>query len=406
MRRVEQSKRPQISRSMAMLSALIALVSMPALSSPLRAQDGRTTVTYGSLYQTSSIKIAPYDLTTLLALPAGYAALNNKAHLITTCSQQGSTENPKRADIPLDTGTKSRLRYQRTAPSVIIEKPDMDALFVGPAAITIQARATDRDGTIKEVRFLDNGEPIGSGRSTDGERFAITEENVSFGPHSLLAIAVDNEGLQATSNAANVFVNGNAKVVIKTPTKNSLIEPGTDILVVANATDPSGICKVQFYFTEQLLGEGSRTGPDEYSLSIPNAWRARYKIEAVVTDSAGIKTLSSPVRFVASRKPIINLEAPTKDYRVAGTNVGISAVASQVDGDIQRVDFFANDELLGSTNEIGTGHFHFTWRNVPGGTYSLTAVAIDELGVTAKSSPVRIIVEMKRGKRSINSIQR
>src|SRR5438874_907132 len=54
---------------------------------------------------------------------------------------------------------------QTSPPIVTIENPKMDALFVGPATIKIEARAIDRDGTIKQVEFFDNGESIGTGTS-------------------------------------------------------------------------------------------------------------------------------------------------------------------------------------------------------------------------------------------------
>jgi hypothetical protein len=188
-------------------------------------------------------------------------------------------------------------------PKVTIVKPVMDALFVGPADIDIEARATDRDGTIKEVRFLDNGELIGNGSSQDGETYLIMERNVPFGPHSITAVVLDGDGLTTTSNAANIFVNGNAKVIIKEPPANSVVEPGKDIVILANATDPSGINKVQFFFTTQFIGDGRLSGPDEYSISIPKARRAAYKIEAIVTDTRGVKTKSAPLRLVVSKKP-------------------------------------------------------------------------------------------------------
>jgi hypothetical protein len=80
--------------------------------------------------------------------------------------------------------------------------------------------------------------------------------------------------------------------------------------------------------------------------------------------------------------------------------VGITVVSSQPDGDVQKVDFFADDKLLGSAPDNGTGKFYFTWRNISIGTHCLMAVATDELGVTAKSDPVTIVVfEVSRSKK-------
>ena len=317
---------------------------------------------------------------------------------LSACGQQRTTPRitGKSDNYPVpENGTLG----QSKVPKLTIVRPAMDALFVGPAVIEIEARAIDRDGAIKEVRFLDNGELIGNGSSQDGETYLITARNIPFGPHSITAVAVERDGQTTTSNAANVFVNGNANVVIKDPAANSLLEPGKDIVILANATDPSGITKVQFFFSTQLIGDGRLTATDEYSVTIPKAWRAAYKIEAVVTDARGIKTISSPMRFVVSKKPTISIQSPNDDYRaVQGVDVAITVVANQPEGDVQKVDFFADDKLLGSAPDNGTGKFYFTWRNIPIGTHCLTAEGTDELGVTGKSNPVTVVVSTKRDK--------
>jgi hypothetical protein len=296
--------------------------------------------------------------------------------------------------------SNSRPKFARndehSPPTVTIESPKMDALFVGPATITIEAVATDRDGIISQVEFLDNGESIGSGTSTDGKRFVITEQNVSLGTHSLLAIATDNEGLKATSNAANVFVNGSAIVSISGPQEGSLVTPGSDLTITAFASDPSGIVKVQFFFSEQFIGDGNPVEANKYSLVLKDVRRAAYKIDAVATNSGGFKSISIPVRFTVSIRPVVNIVSPAKvSGFVARTNLSITARANQPGGEVEKIDFYANGKLIGTANDIGTEQFFLTWRNVQNGTYLLTAVATDELGVTGKSQPVRIIVKKK-----------
>src|SRR5690606_21243795 len=57
--------------------------------------------------------------------------------------------------------------------------------------------------------------------------------------------------------------------------------------------------------------------------------------------------------------------------------------------EIVRVGFTANGTQIG---EATSAPFSFTWSNVPAGIYSIRAVAIDEIGVSAFSDPIIIDV--------------
>lgn len=47
-------------------------------------EDGPVSVAFGDVYQTGSTNVAPFDLSTVAPLPAGYAPLNNAGYMITT----------------------------------------------------------------------------------------------------------------------------------------------------------------------------------------------------------------------------------------------------------------------------------------------------------------------------------
>lgn len=82
--------------------------------------------------------------------------------------------------------------------------------------------------------------------------------------------------------------------------------------------------------------------------------------------------------------PKIELTAPTgtEDFESPATIV-IKANASDEDGTIQRVEFYNGKEKIGeSTN----APYSFSWENVSEGTYSITAVAIDNDKKEARAS--------------------
>jgi hypothetical protein len=106
-----------------------------------------------------------------------------------------------------------------------------------------------------------------------------------------------------------------------------------------------------------------------------------------------------PIKIAVGRRPTVSIISPTEGFRFPSqqTNLSIKVKAIQPEGKIAKVDFYANDELIGSAHDIATEQFFLTWRNVREGVYSLTAIATDGMGVTGKSQPVQITIEKWRG---------
>jgi hypothetical protein len=74
---------------------------------------------------------------------------------------------------------------------------------------------------------------------------------------------------------------------------------------------------------------------------------------------------------------------------VAPTNINLSATASDLDGTVSKVEFFAGSGKLGET---ANNPYLFTWTNAPAGWYSLTARATDDSGATSVSTAVDIVI--------------
>ena len=83
--------------------------------------------------------------------------------------------------------------------------------------------------------------------------------------------------------------------------------------------------------------------------------------------------------------PTVSLTGPAEGATFKpGTNITISANAADTDGTITNVAFYAGATKLG---DDATAPFAFTWTNVAQGVYSLTAVASDNGGATATTTP-------------------
>jgi purine nucleosidase len=88
--------------------------------------------------------------------------------------------------------------------------------------------------------------------------------------------------------------------------------------------------------------------------------------------------------------PTVKITSPTNNERFEqGSNISIEAVASDSNGQVVKVEFFAQNIKIG---EDITAPFNITWENVPSGGYFLTAKVIDNDNNTRLSDPVKIIV--------------
>jgi lamin tail-like protein/CotH protein/Big-like domain-containing protein len=93
---------------------------------------------------------------------------------------------------------------------------------------------------------------------------------------------------------------------------------------------------------------------------------------------------------VINDPPAVALTSPSNDstYTEPAT-VSLAALASDPDGFVNRVEFFANGGKIGEDN---SGPYNFVWGGVGVGTYNLTAIATDNLGAFATSAVVRVFV--------------
>ena len=90
-------------------------------------------------------------------------------------------------------------------PTVALTAPAAGSSFTAPATITMNAAATDTDGTIAQVDFYQGAALIGSDTTSP---YGITWNNVPAGAYSLTAVARDNAGAPTTSAARSVTVTG------------------------------------------------------------------------------------------------------------------------------------------------------------------------------------------------------
>jgi hypothetical protein len=111
---------------------------------------------------------------------------------------------------------------------------------------------------------------------------------------------------------------------------------------------------------------------------------------STVATSAVFTDLKVAASSSSNRFPTVTLSAPASGTTYAApASLVLSALASDTDGTVARVDFYSGGTLLGSDT---TAPYSFTWGSVPAGTYSIAAVAYDNAGAKTVSAAASITV--------------
>ena len=95
----------------------------------------------------------------------------------------------------------------------------------------------------------------------------------------------------------------------------------------------------------------------------------------------------------ANRPPTVTLTAPGDNTEFTGRGtIQLAASASDPDGTIRAVEFYANATLIRS---VTSAPYSTGWKANRNGIYVITAVAVDDAGARTESAPVSITVRAK-----------
>jgi hypothetical protein len=275
-------------------------------------------------------------------------------------------------------------------PVVSLTTPATGASFVAPASIPMAASAADSDGTVTLMEFLRNGAVVAS---TNVQPYAVTLSNVPAGSHSLAARATDNRAGVTTSAPVNVTVtspNNPPSVALTSPAAGAAYMAPATVALAATASDADGsIAKVDFLAGPTLVGTATKA---PYTVAWSGVAPGTYALTARATDNLGTSTTSSMVTITvtANQPPTVSLTAPTSGAGFqAPARIDLSATASDPDGSVAKVDFYAGTTLIGTATSAPYG---VAWTDVAGGSYTLTARATDNAGAVTTSAPIAVSV--------------
>lgn len=157
-----------------------------------------------------------------------------------------------------------------------------------------------------------------------------------------------------------------------------------NIYLLADASDADGsISKVEFFNGSTLL-KTEHYVPYEFHWDSVAA--GTYTITAKVTDNQGGTRISAPVTVTvgSNLQPTVTLTSPKTNLNVTDPGeIYLSATATDPDGTIKKVEFYSGSTLLKTENYAP---YEYQWSSVPAGSYSIKAIAYDNMGATATST--------------------
>lgn len=111
---------------------------------------------------------------------------------------------PTSADISFDLELIAE-SHASSPPAVSVSRPFPGTIVRGGGEVEVTASASDPDGSVAQVEFFGDDQQIG----TDGSRpFSVTWRNLSPGPHTLVARATDETGVQTASPPVLIAAGG------------------------------------------------------------------------------------------------------------------------------------------------------------------------------------------------------
>ena len=184
-------------------------------------------------------------------------------------------------------------------PNVIVTASSPQDIPTAPAQFSINAEASDADGTISKIDFY-QGTTLLATDSTSP--YSYTWSNVAAGNYSITAKATDNLGGVTTSNVVGVSVNAKPNVSLASPANGASFFAPALVSLTATASDSDGsISKVEFYQGSTLI---STVTASPYSFNWSYVPAGTYALTAKATDNNGASTTSNSVSIIVTTSSV------------------------------------------------------------------------------------------------------
>jgi hypothetical protein len=278
------------------------------------------------------------------------------------------------------------------APVVVVTSPRDCSTNESPYDVALEAQTLSTSGRVVSVAFYDGATLVATAHAPPWRAGLI---GPIPGTHAITARATDDHGLTTVSRPAHLTVkplNLPPSVTITSPADGAHFPLGSTVNLTASASDDVTVAWVEFHLDGPFGTLLGRATSAPYAMAWSGMAAAAYSVVAVATDDRGAWTTSSIVRITidSNAAPSVALTSPANGATFASpATIPLSATASDSDGSIAKVDFYAGTTLVGSST---SSPYTATWANVPAGSYPLSAKATDDLGAVSSSVPVSVSV--------------
>jgi uncharacterized protein (TIGR03437 family) len=300
------------------------------------------------------------------------------------------------------TGVKDTSR-----PTITITSPTANDTYVTTNnTINLAGTASD-DSDIAQVTWANDRGASGVAMGTTS--WTANGITLQSGANVITVTASDSAGNTESDRLTVTYASG--PVVTITASDANASEAGTDTgtFTFTRNTVSSAALTVNY-----AIG-GTATNGNDYdtipsSVTIPaNAASATVTIKpkddtqvegpetvTFTLSNSGAYTVGSPNSATVTigdndtNAPTVSITSPANGARFnAPANITINANATDSDGSVSKVEFFANNNKLG---EDTSAPYSFVWNSVAPGSYNLTAKATDNIGASTTSSVVPITI--------------
>jgi hypothetical protein len=277
-------------------------------------------------------------------------------------------------------------------PTVSLTSPQSGATVLVNQSVPLAASATSSSGTITKVEFYAGAALVGTATAAP---YTGSWMPATAGAYSLTAKAYDGFGASTVSAPATVVASATPPptVTLTAPAAGNsfVVNQSLALSASAAASGSASITKVDFFAGVTFVGTATSA---PYTASWTPTTSGSYSLTAKATDSFGGATTSTPVSVTvqAGPPPVVNLTSPVINSTFSSSgNVTLSANAAPASGGaaIAKVEFFQNGTSIGVAT---VAPYTVTWPTPAPGTYSVTAVATDALGISASTGAVQVTV--------------
>ena len=295
------------------------------------------------------------------------------------------------------------------APAVSMTSPAEAASFTAPASMTINATASDVDGSVSKVEFYSGTTLIGTDNTSP---YSFNWTNVPAGSYALTAKATDNSNLSTTSIPVNIIVNapntnGYCGTAFSRDYDYKVVTVGDVVTFTFHPLQPILGCNSSFvYIREGASGAYpgyamTASGADfVYTKTIANNTRLSIYFTYNTPPMGERNSSANPHSYtvgtnctgIIGSAPTVNITSPTNNATFTEpSTITINATAADADGTVTKVEFYNGATLLGTKT---ASPYSFTWMNVPAGNYTISAKATDNSNYTTISTFVKVVVNI------------